>query len=114
MKGFAIDDHGDVVVERNDIKLAYDTELLIQKIRQVLSTNRGEWWLDPKEGIPVQKVLGKNPNLTLIRDYVRSAVAQVDKTLQMIRCDVEAEGRTLKIGFEISGRDGSAAVEMEV
>lgn len=57
MKGFALDEYGDVIIEQNDVKLTYDTELLIQKIRQVLNTNRGEWWLDPKEGIPVQKVL---------------------------------------------------------
>lgn len=114
MKGFAIDSRGDVVIEKNDMKLAYDTDLLIQKIRQVLSTNRGEWWLDPKEGIPVQKVLKKNPNLALIRDYVRSAIAQVDKSLEMTRCDVIIEGRNLKITFEITSPSGSVVTEMEV
>jgi len=114
MKGFALDEYGDVIIEKNDVKLAYDTDLLIQKIRQVLSTNRGEWWLDPKEGIPVQKVLKKNPNQAMIRDYVRNAIAQVDKSLEMTCCDIATEGRTLKIRFEISGAGGSAAVEMEV
>lgn len=114
MKGFAIDEYGDVIIEQNDVKLVYDTELLIQKIRQVLSTNRGEWWMDPKEGIPVQKVLKKNPNQAMIRDYVRNAIAQVDESLEMTQCDITAEGRVLKIRFEISGADGSAATEMEV
>lgn len=114
MKGFAIDQYGDVIIENNDVKLAYDTGLLIQKIRQILSTNRGEWWLDPKEGIPVQKVLRKNPNLALIRDYVRSAIAQVDKSLEMTRCDIAIEGRMLKISFSVSGTSGTETVEMEV
>lgn len=114
MKGFAIDQYGDVIIENNDVRLAYDTGLLIQKIRQVLSTNRGEWWLDPKEGIPVQKVLKKNPNPALIRDYVRSAIAQVDKSLEMTRCDTAAEGRTLKISFSVSGDSSTGTVEMEV
>lgn len=114
MKGFAIDSRGDVVIEKNDMKLAYDTDLLIQKIRQILSTNRGEWWLDPKEGIPVQKVLKKNPNLALIRDYVRSAIAQVDKSLEMTYCDITTEGRNLKITFGITSPSGSAVTEMEV
>lgn len=114
MKGFAIDGHGDAVIERNDIRLAYDTELLVQKIRQVLSTNRGEWWLDLKEGIPVQRVLKKNPNMAMVRDYVRNAIAQVDKSLEMTRCDIAAEGRALKISFEVLGAGGSTAVEMEV
>ena len=114
MKGFAIDKYGDVIIEQNDVKLSYNTDLLIQKIRQVLSTNRGEWWMDPKEGIPLQKVLKKNPNQAMIRDYVRNAIAQVDKSLEMTKCDITAEGRVLKIRFEILGADGSAATEMEV
>lgn len=114
MKGFAIDEYGDVIIERNDIQLACDMELLIQKIRQVLSTNRGEWWLDPKEGIPVQKVLRKNPNTAMIRGYVRIAIAQVDKSLEMTRCDITAEGRTLKIIFDVLGPNGSVTTKMEV
>lgn len=114
MKGFAVDKHGDVIIEKNDIRLACDMDLLIQKIRQVLSTNRGEWWLDPKEGIPVQKVLRKNPNTAMIRDYVKSAIAQVDKSLEMKRCDITVEGRRLKIIFAVSGPNGFATTEMEV
>lgn len=114
MKGFALDGQGDVVISGNDVRLAYDTELLIQKIRQVLGTNRGEWWLDPKEGIPVQKILKKNPNPAMVRDYVRSAIAQVDKSLQMTRCDIAIEGRLLKITFAVSGTGGTGTVEMEV
>lgn len=114
MKGFAIDQIGDVVIEKNDIKLVYDTDLLIQKIRQILSTNRGEWWLDPKEGILVQKILKKNPNLALIRDYVRSAIAQVDKSLEMTHCDITTEGRNLKIAFGVTSPFGAVKTEMEV
>ncbi len=114
MKGFALDNHGDVIIKKNDIQLVCGTELSIQKIRQVLSTNRGEWWLDPEEGIPVQKVLKKNPNQAMIRDYVRNAISQVDKSLEMAYCDIATEGRTLRVRFGISGAGGPAATEMEV
>ncbi|PNV62206.1 hypothetical protein C0033_08815 [Clostridium sp. chh4-2] len=114
MKGFALDEKGDVIIENNDVKLTYDTELLIQKIRQVLGTNRGEWWMDPKEGIPVQKILKKNPNPAMVRDYVRNAIAQVDKTLQMTHCDIATEGRTMEITFSVAGADGMVEVKMEV
>lgn len=114
MKGFALDSHGDVVVEGNDIRLVHGTELLEQKIRQVLSTNRGEWWLDPKEGIPVQKVLKKNPNPAMVRDYVRSAISQVDKSLQMTCCDVVVEGRSLAVTFTVGWAGGMETMRMEV
>ena len=114
MKGFLVDIYGDVVMEKKDIKLVYGTDLLIQKIRQVLSTNRGEWWLNPKEGIPMQKVLRKNPNLAMVRDYVRNAVSQVDPSLQMTRCDIMTEGRMLRITFSVSSADADATAEVEV
>lgn len=114
MKSFAVDDHGDVIIEENDVKMAYDADLIIQKIRQVLSTNRGEWWLNPKEGIPVKRLLQKNPNDAIIRDYVRSAIAQVDTTLQMTSCEIQTAGRQLQIAFSVAGKRGSARAELEV
>lgn len=114
MKGFALDDHGDVVIEKNDIKVVYDADLMIQTVCQVLRTNRGEWWLDPKEGIPMQKILKKNPNLAMVRDYVRSAIAQVDKSLQVTHCDITTQGRTLNIAFTAAGADRTVAAKLEV
>lgn len=114
MKEFALDEHGDVIIGKQDIKTVQNTELTVQKIRQVLQTNRGEWWLDEKEGIPMQKILKKNPNISMIRDYIRNAIAQVDKTLQMTECNIVTEGRTLKIDFTLSGVSGQTSIEMEV
>lgn len=114
MKGFAIDEKGDVLFEKNDIKMETSTALLIQKIRQVLSTNKGEWWLNEKEGVPVQKILKKNPNTAQVKDYVRSAIAQVDSSLQMTKCDITVEGRRMKIIFAVSGAGGEAETELEV
>lgn len=114
MKGFALDEKGDVLFEKNDIKMENSTALLAQKIRQVLSTNRGEWWLNEKEGVPVQKILKKNPNAAQIKDYVRSAIAQVDGTLQMTKCDITVVGRRMKITFAVSGAGGEAETELEV
>lgn len=70
MKGFALDESGDVKIMNNDISMVSDNELLIQKIRQVLRTNQGEWWLQPKEGAPVQKILKKAPNIAIGRAHV--------------------------------------------
>ena len=114
MKCFALDESGDVVLNQNDIQMAQGTDLIMQKIRQVLRTNRGEWSFDEKEGIPVRKILKKNPNIAMIRDYVRSVIDQVDGSLQMTRCDIATEGRVLKINFTVSGASGQTTAEMEV
>ncbi len=114
MKGFALNEKGDVIFEKSDVKIVADTELLIQKVRQVLSTNRGEWWLDAKEGVPMQKILKKNPNIAQIKDYVRSAIAQVNSSLQMDRCDIEVKNRRMKITFALTGSTEAIEAEMEV
>lgn len=114
MKGFALNEYGDTVIERNDIRLAYDADLVTQKIRQVLSTNRGEWEMNPKEGIPVRLVLKKNPNVAMIKDCIRSAVRQVDPALKITRCETGISGRTLNISFAASGKDIVIDAEMEV
>ena len=114
MKCFALDESGDVVLNQNDIQMAQGTDLIMQKIRQVLRTNRGEWSFDEKEGIPVRKILKNNPNIAMIRDYVRSVIDQVDGSLQMTRCDIATEGRVLKINFTVSGASGQTTAEMEV
>lgn len=114
MKGFALDESGDVKIMNNDISMVSGNELLIQKIRQVLRTNQGEWWLQPKEGVPVQKILKKNPNIAQVKDYVKSAVAQVDSSLRITACDVKMEGRQMTITFSVMGKAGSEQIEMEV
>ena len=51
MKCFSLDDKGDVIVNKNRIEMVEGSNLIIQKIRQILLTNYGEWWLDKKEGL---------------------------------------------------------------
>lgn len=114
MKGFYLDKRGDVVIAENDIVLTADLELKMQKIHQVLSTNQGEWWLDEQEGIPMQKVLKKNPNLGLIRDYIKKAILQVDSELQLESCEFRTEGRTLLVDFTVSDSQTSATMQLEV
>ena len=62
----------------------------------------------------MQKVLRKNPNLAMVRDYVRNVVSQVDPSLHMTRCDIMTEGRVLRIMFSVSSADAAATAEVEV
>lgn len=114
MKGFLLDSHGDAVIGEGDIKLAADADLLTQKIRQILGTNRGEWWLDSGEGIPVQEVLRKNPNQARIRDHIRRALKQVDKNLELLSCRFAVNGRKLQIEFTAKCGGQEITIETEV
>lgn len=63
MRGFLLDESGDVVVKGNDIAMLQGNELLAQKVRLVLGTNKGEWFANTDEGIDNKVLLGKH-NLT--------------------------------------------------
>ena len=105
MKCFSLDNEGDVVIEKNKIVLAKGKDLIAQKIRQILLTNYGEWWLDPKEGINQRDVFKKNPNYPLIKDQIKAAVYQIDDQLVVsdIHFTENRASRHLIIDMKIDG-----------
>ena len=50
MIGFRLKD-GDLDIVNGEISMVEDSELKAQTIKQVISTNRGEWLFDKDEGI---------------------------------------------------------------
>lgn len=59
MKGFALDEHGDVLIENNEISIVVGDSLLRQKVWTVLQTNLKEWFFDWDQGIDFSNLLGK-------------------------------------------------------
>lgn len=78
MKGFALDDKGDVVIENNEISIVVGDELLRQKVLTVLRTNLKEWFFDWEQGIDQTKLLGKYTNEELARYEIENGLRQVD------------------------------------
>lgn len=83
MKGFAINDIGDVILTLEGIQITEEIPLLLQTCRQVIGTNHGEWFLNKNEGINFDNLLTKSPNKELIRDEIQSGLFQVDPTLRI-------------------------------
>lgn len=106
MYGFAIDENGDAIIENNDIKLVSDKELIRQTVKQVLSTNLGEWWLNENEGIAFNAILKKNPQYDQIEDTVKSGLLQIDKTFELTSFVCTPTNRTLKIEFTARNESG--------
>ncbi len=59
IKGFALDEHGDVLIESGAIQMVQGSELTKQTIKTVLGTKKGEWFLNWEEGINYNEILGK-------------------------------------------------------
>lgn len=90
MKGFALDEHGDVVIQNGEIQMVYGANLTAQTVKSVLSTQKGEWFLDANEGINRDNILGKKAVIseksTVEKQYIREIT-----TLKQTNADNEAE-----------------------
>lgn len=108
MKGFAMDAHGDVLIENNEINIVTGDELLRQKVWAVLRTNLREWFFDWEQGIDFNNLLGKNTNAELARYEVERGLAQVDSTFKVTDFSYEEDlrNRTAKISFAAQNESG--------
>ena len=65
MKGFKLNDTGDVSIINGHIPMVDGIELLRQTAQFVLNTNKGEWAFNVEEGINFYNILGKKSTRTL-------------------------------------------------
>ncbi|MCD8089932.1 MAG: hypothetical protein LUD81_04815 [Clostridiales bacterium] len=110
MKGFELDENGDVYIEKTKIQMVSKTELLRQKVITVLGTNKGEWFLNPDEGINFNNLLGKKKDDEIIRNEILDGLQQVDETFQLtsFECDFDRIKRKLVISFSAANSEGEA------
>lgn len=109
-KGFLMV-NGDAVVTKT-IEMVSGDELLRQTIETVISTNQGEWFSDPQEGIDRSLVICKNPDEDEIRATIEEAVLRVDDTLTLTDFLLEVDAkRHATIDFKLLKANGE---ELEV
>lgn len=106
MKGFKLDEKGDVVIGYTDIEMVYDNELKRQTVETVLGTKIGEWFLNETEGIDHRAILKKNPNYDYIQTEVQRGLLQVDEDLWLKEYKQNLEGRKLTIEFTAQNQNG--------
>lgn len=108
MKGFAMDENGDVLIENGAISLAVGDNLLQQKVCAVLRTNLKEWFFDWEQGIDFDNLLGKNVGDELARYEIERGLHQVDSTFNLTEFAYTADysARIAKIVFKARNADG--------
>ena len=112
MYDFKLSSDGDIIITNNLIETIKGNDLLAQKVKMILSTNQGEWWLNENEGIPFKEILVKNPDYNMIRDYIQYALKQTDATLEISDYSYKLENRVLYINFTVHGEE--AAIKFSI
>lgn len=108
MKGFMLDDHGDVVIHNNKILMVEGDELLLQTVKCVLGTNKGEWPLNREEGINFHNILGKNKDEDMIKYEIQQGLLQVDNTFTITSFVLDDLGNR-KFAVIVSAQNASGA-----
>ena len=116
MRGFRLDQNHDVVISSayRDIETTQDSDLERQTIETVLSTNRGEWFFDLKEGINHRNILGKGKSEDLIRGEIVRGLAQVDGGLMLGDFACEVSDRRAKVNFTAKKESGEMIEGVDV
>jgi hypothetical protein len=100
-----LDASNDLVVRNFDLVLTNDKEILPQRIKQMLQTFKGEWFLDNDLGIPYfQEVLGQTKALDVVRSIFIDAVQNVEGVKELVDFDMRFNNklRTFEMDMVVS------------
>lgn len=114
MKGFALDNNGDVLIRHNHIEMVYGNELIRQTVRKVLQTNKNEWFLNLDEGITFSNILGKNVIEEIIKNEIEEGLSQVDDSffIESFTCSFDSKARKLSVSFVAKNENGDTIEEV--
>ncbi|UQD52300.1 DUF2634 domain-containing protein [Bacillus methanolicus] len=95
---------GDLVVENGELVMIDGDEELVQSVRSILVTRKGEFFLSPDHGLSYENLLGKNTNIEALRDDIVEAVSQEDRVDSIpdieILDDRKTRNRSVKITIQ--------------
>jgi hypothetical protein len=105
MKGFLVDERGDIVIVNGSIALVENIDLKAQTLRTVMGTNKGEWFLNDEEGIDFSYMLGKGITEDMQLAQCKDACNQVDESLTVVdfRRTLDKTTRKAEIYFKAQG-----------
>lgn len=112
IKSFSVDASGDIVIENGEIQIAENEELIRQKIKSVISTNKGEWFADWDEGIDFSNILGKGVTEETIQAEIEEGIAQVDEDLIVSDFSISINNRDLTVSFAVTSEETDTEIEV--
>lgn len=95
-----------------DYDFAFTTpeEYIRQKLKIVLSTFKGEWFLNTDVGMPFyQDMLGKNNDLSKIESIFIRAIKSVPEVIKILYIDIDEDKqtRTISVKFAVTDKDNN-------
>lgn len=105
MRDLRLNENGDIIISGRDLHFVSDTSLTLQKVKQILSTNKGES-LDENEGINFGVFLKKNPSEDEMLDTILDGLRQVDESFVITEYSFDTNKRHLTLTFKATNDSG--------
>lgn len=102
----ALDNTNDLYLTASQLSVLSDEDSLAQRIKTNLATYRAEFWLNRQLGVPYfENVLGKRPDMELIKSIFRSQILSVSGVLSVdsLEAVLDSSSRTITITFTATG-----------
>ena len=109
MADLALDTNGDLEIEDGEARIAEGDDALVQHLQMRMRFFRGEWFLDPRVGMPYyESVLVKNPDLVAVRGFFRQAILTTPgiSGIDAFELLFDAARRILTVDFRARKDDG--------
>ncbi|SDI16265.1 hypothetical protein SAMN05192534_12377 [Alteribacillus persepolensis] len=116
MKALQVDHTGDIVMQNGQLQEVRGIDEIQQRFRQLLRTNKDEWFLDPEEGFDYSVIQGKNVNENDVQAALDDVADQMDEieSIENVNLDFDRSARKLTVFFVAVLADGDTFEIQEV
>jgi len=115
MKTFKIV-NGDLVFDgQGNLVMVEGKEEIVQSIERILTTNKGEWFLNLEYGLDYQEIQGKGRDIEGIKLAITEAILQEERVSEVEKIDLSLDkNRHLKINVTVRLQEGDTLEISEV
>lgn len=108
MNSFLLDKNGDLKKVNGDFQFISGKDEVVQQIKQILKTNKGEWFRNEDYGILYENLQQRHINEELVKDVIRDGISQCgeDIIIESIEIGYKKEYRLLYVEFKAYFSDG--------
>lgn len=96
------------------LEIVEELEEIRQSVERILSTRKGEWFLNTEFGLNYDNLLTKQFDRELIELDVREAILQEERIDEVINIDIEHDRQDRKVKIKFVARVQSDILEGEV
>lgn len=108
MQDILLNKQGDIKKVNGDFQFITGKDEVIQQLKQILKTNKKEWFFNPDYGISYENLQQKKINEDLIKSVIKEGFDQCseDITIESIEIGYKKEYRLLYVEFKAFFSDG--------